>query len=205
MPDLVPHPLVTSVGLQLAGQGVVTLPRTVKRPAELLAAIEQGQVTGGDTTDSASPDDPIADDNQSADQKNVLATALADQANLPGLSLFAGFLGGPVEREKQLWRLLYFDARLSSWLLVPEAAIVVHERLKDRNAPFGLRDVLWVDGTATVVHGEGARSNEGRFLVGDFTRAGDFSASTTGGTFSAATGLLCEATTPGCCAGKRTR
>ena len=43
-----------------------------------------------------------------------------------------------------------------------------------------------------------------QFLRGGFIAAGDFSASLTGGTFSRATGLLCEVQTPGCC-GKYTR
>jgi hypothetical protein len=55
------------------------------------------------------------------------------------------------------------------------------------------------------VRGSGPQTGDGRFLVGRLTQAGEFAASTTGGTFSAATGLLCEATTPGCCIKPRTR
>jgi hypothetical protein len=173
MADLVPHPLVISVALTLAGERDGT---REDAPADL-------------------------DDNE----KNQLAEEFANQANLPGLSLFAGFLGGPVDHENMTWRLLYLDSRLDSWMLVPEDAIIVRQQLTDDNAPSGVRDVLWVDSTANLVRGSGPRTNEGRFLVGDLTRAGDFAASTTGGTFSAATGLLCEATTPGCCIRPRTR
>jgi hypothetical protein len=120
--------------------------------------------------------------------------------------LFAGFLGGPVKHtDGTEWRLLYLDSRLENWLLIPDDQIVVHQRLQDDNAPSGKRDALWVRSSATVVRGSGSRAKEGRFLVGEFTRAADFAASTTGGTFSAASGLLCEATTPGCCWGTRTR
>ena len=140
-----------------------------------------------------------------AGEKDKLATAFANQADLPGLTLFAGFLGGPVDHENLTWRLLYLDSQLDSWMLVPEDAILVYQQLADENAPSGVRDVLWVDATANLVRGSGARTNEGRFLVGELTRAGDFAASTGGGTFSAASGLLCEATTPGCCRVTRTR
>jgi hypothetical protein len=149
--------------------------------------------------------DPIDVDDLHLSQKEALAAALADKSDLPDLTLFAGFIGGRVDRgEDGEWRLVYLDSRLFSWLLVRESDILVHQRLSDEHAPSGMRDVLWIRGTANVIQGTGARSNEGRFLVGEFTRAGDFAASTTGGTFSAASGLLCEATTPGCCIPRRT-
>jgi hypothetical protein len=203
MADLVPHPLVTRVGLDLAEN---------KDFAKLKAAAQTFVTpfipTGQRTPDAAaysSAADTSDDDAQYPDEKNELATAVADQANLPDLSLFAGFLGGQVDHDNTKWRLLYLDARLNNWLLVPEDDIVVHQRLEDDRAPSGKRDALWVRGSATVVQGSGSRETDGRFLVGEFTRAGDFAASTTGGTFSAASGLLCEATTPGCCWGARSR
>jgi hypothetical protein len=203
MANLVPHPLVTRVGLDLAEN---------KDFAKLKDAA-QTFVTPFIPTGQREPDaaaysnaaDTSDDDTQYPDEKNKLATAVADQANLPDLSLFAGFLGGQVDHDNTKWRLLYLDARLNNWLLVPEDDIVVHQRLGDDRAPSGKRDALWVRGSATVVQGSGSREKEGRFLVGEFTRAGDFAASTTGGTFSAASGLLCEATTPGCCWGARSR
>ena len=51
------------------------------------------------------------------EQKNTLAMALADQANLPELILVAGYLGGKVMHGVEEWRLLYLDSRLESWLL----------------------------------------------------------------------------------------
>jgi hypothetical protein len=190
MPDLVPHPLVTDVGLSLGerdGGALATY-------AEALREAAKGR--GRSQTD---------DDTKNPAEKNELAAALANQANLPDLTLFAGFLGGPVPHDGATWRLFYLDARLDNWLLVPQDDIVVHQRLNDDRAPSGRRDALWIRGTATLVRGSGSRAGEGRFLVGEFTRAGDFAASTTGGTFSAASGLLCEATTPGCCWGARSR
>jgi hypothetical protein len=199
MADLVPHPLVTSVALKLAQKNFGTL----QADADPLLK----KVAGGNAITAATYSDAIkkAKSSTHASEKDDLATAFANQANLPGLSLFAGFLGGPVDHENMTWRLLYLDSQLDSWMLVPEDAILVNQQLTDENAPSGVRDVLWVDSTANLLRGSGARTNDGRFLVGELTRAGDFAASTSGGTFSAATGLLCEATTPGCCRVTRTR
>jgi hypothetical protein len=130
---------------------------------------------------------------------------IGDRTDVPELSLFAGFLGDKLDHAGSTWWLLFTDARLQNWMLVEESDVVVFQPLKDDKAPYDQRDVLWVKAGATLVKGSGARTIEGRFVVGEFTRAGDFAASTTGGTFSAATGLMCEATTPGCCWGSRTR
>jgi hypothetical protein len=205
MADLVPHPLVTSVALKLAENGVGTLKKDAL--ALLRKATGNGRltVTGATAARFETAAATATDDSQHVAEKNALATAFADQATLDALSLFAGFLGGPVRHEGKDWRLLYLDSRLDSWMLVPAEAIIVSQRLDDDNAPSGKRDVLWVDATANLLRGSGPRTNDGRFLVGDLTQAGDFAASTGGGTFSAATGLLCEATTPGCCLSKRTR
>jgi hypothetical protein len=181
MADYQPHPLVTKVARKLAEKDVGTL----KSEAE--KKIDEQSRAGEEAENEA------------------YAEALANQANLPGLSLIAGYLGGALLREGVTWRLVYLDARLDSWLLVDENDIVVYQRLKDEKAAVGERDMLWVNATANLLRGSGPRTNDGRFLVGELTRAGDFAASSTGGTFSAATGLLCEATTPGCCIKPRTR
>jgi hypothetical protein len=200
MADLVPHPLVTRVGLDLAAKGSAEL----ATPAQVL--LRQLRVLSGQPVTFAMAVAAGDKDDECPKEKNDLAAELANLPAVPDLSLFAGFLGGPVkDKAKAEYRLLYLDSRLENWLLIPVKDIVVHERLEDDHAPSGMRDALWVRGAAMVVRGSGARSNEGRFLVGEFTRAADFAASATGGTFSAATGLLCEATTPGCCWGSRSR
>jgi hypothetical protein len=213
MTEFVPHPLVTRVGMYLSGdKGPVTFPdRAAGAASDLVSAKTEADAkapdaAGGDSEGASSPvTDPIDDDRQFVAEKNALAAALANQANLPDLTLVAGYLGGQVDHSGEYWRLLYLDSRLHNWLLILEDDIVVHQRLDDDHAASGKRDALWVNGTTTMVCGSGARASEGRFLVGDFTKAGDYAASTSGGTFSAATGLLCEATTPGCCWGTRTR
>jgi hypothetical protein len=195
MADFVPHPLVTCVARELGEKKVPAL----KADAKVKAAYKK------EPGDREARLKWAEDDSQDVTEKNDLATAFANQAALPGLSLIAGYLGGSMTRDKASWRVFYLDSRLDSWLLVAEDDIVVHQRLKDENAPSGARDVLWVDATANLLRGSGPQTNDGRFLVGQLTRAGDFVASTGGGTFSAASGLLCEATTPGCCIVTRTR
>jgi hypothetical protein len=178
MPELEPHPLVVKVARRLGAKGHPAL----KPLAENVAARPS----------------PAA--------RNALATELANQADNPELKLISGLLGGPIVRDRQTWRLVYLDSLLSTWLLVPEGEITAFERRSDNNAPSGQRDMLWINRTAPVVHGSGLGPNAQRFLVGEFTRAADFAPETRGGTFSAASGLICEAMTPNCyCLSPRTR
>ncbi len=97
------------------------------------------------------------------------------------------------------WLVFYLDARLQTWLLVQKESIVLRRTVDDRLSPFGSHDVIWVRGQAPIRHGSGPQSIQQRFLTGDFTRAGDFDAPPTGGTFSSPSGLLCAAGSPGCC------
>jgi hypothetical protein len=223
MADLKPHPLVTSVALKLAQLDVGTLRKVAtdelrtRLPTALRTAIEQDESPQqGDEAAAAAQlstawqdltageiDDAVRYATRA--QSDALAVAYANQQTTPALSLLAGYLGGRVEHDEGFWYLLYLDARLCDWMLVPEGDLIANERLKDDNAPHGVRDVLWVRSTANVVTGTGARPNDGRFLVGTLTRAGDFASSTPGGTFSAASGLICETTTPPCCYATRTR
>jgi hypothetical protein len=181
--DLDPNPLVTRVTAGLHQRGVA------------------GLVSRADAGKSAQELSGSADG-------TVLANALAGKASLPELVTFAGYLGGtldnPTGEEPATWRLLYLDSKLWTWLLVPDDGIVLRERVEEEGARGKERDVLWVNADAMVRRGSGPQSVHGRFLSGDFTRAGDFAASLSGGTFSAATGIFCEAVTPGSC-GPRTR
>jgi hypothetical protein len=137
-----------------------------------------------------------------------LADALANDPSVTPLVAFAGFLGGSIKRPgKKPWRVFYLDPKLVTWLIMNEDDIVAREQLVDPTAPFGQRDMIWLRSSASVTDGSGqprTQDIEAEFLRGDFVGAGDFSASLTGGTFSRATGLLCEVQTPGCC-GRRTQ
>ncbi len=133
------------------------------------------------------------------------ADQLAKRADVSELASFAGYLGGTVGREGKQWRLLYLDSQLQTWLLVREVDILYHEQVKDDTAALEKRDVIWVKADASVGRGSGPQSVESRFLTGEFTKAGDFDTAPGGGTTAAATGIFCEARTPFCCWGRRTR
>ena len=169
-------------------------------PHPLVVAAAKGLagVVGGPLKDALAAKRPVTTD-------EGFASTLADQANLPGLIVVIGYVGAQVPQGAATWRLVYLDARLDSWLLVDESNVVVSQKLTDPDAPMGEYDVLWVNATANIVRGSGPQSNDARFLVGQLTRAGEFAASTAGSSLAASSGLLCEATTPGCCITSRTR
>jgi len=138
---------------------------------------------------------------KAAPAQAATAADLAGASELPELVIFAGFLGDTVTHPGagKDWRLLYLDWRLLTWLLVQEDGIVLAEKVSDETAPSGMRDVIWVKAEASVRSGSGPQSVEARFLTGEFTRAGDFEAPLTGGTFAGSTGVFCEAKTVNCC------
>jgi hypothetical protein len=128
--------------------------------------------------------------------------ALARASDVPELVSFAGFLGDTIPQPGQAakkWRVLYLDLELRNWLLVLDTDILDAQKVGDKTAPSGERDVIWVRADASVGRGRGSPSVEARFLTGEFTRAGDFEAPPTGGTLAAATGVFCEFRTPSCC------
>jgi hypothetical protein len=146
---------------------------------------------------------PAASASAPATLSNALAAFSSPQR--PQVVVFAGYLGPaqtdpyPDDRSKTTWRLLYQDAKAMSWLMVPEDAIVLHDRSKDDTAAFRLRDYIWVRADAPVRQGTEEESEQARFLVGTFTSAGDLHDSLTGAsTAPAGSGILC-APTPECC------
>jgi hypothetical protein len=146
-------------------------------------------------------------------QEAAAVAAYGQATGLPDLIAFTGFLGPTIDQPApgdqaapdgqpppaRTWRMLYLDLELRTWLLVEDDEILVNEKVEDRAAPSGRRDMIWVTADAPVGHGSGSPSVEARFLTGDFTRAGDFEAPPAGGTLSAATGVFCNARTAGCC------
>jgi len=144
------------------------------------------------------------------DKTRALADALANDPAVPELYTFAGFLGGVLKDDtdttKTMWRLLYLDSKLFTWLLVDHNSILLRKDVDDETSPAGTRDYVWMKADASVSRGEGPpQRNEiqARFLRGDFVSAGDFAASVTGGTYAPPTGPACPLT-PGCC-GKKTK
>ena len=118
--------------------------------------------------------------------------------------VFAGYLGpvqidaGDAASPRRIWRLLYQDANAVSWLLVPQNAIVLHNRARDKNAAFKLRDLIWVRADAPVRQGTEEESQQARFLTGNFTSACDLHATLTDANPPPpGSGILC-APTPEC-------
>ena len=184
MTPLKPNPLVTALAKELVSAVLVL---------DSAGAVQQ-------VSPSQANDDEIMD-------------ALVADPSVPQLVTFAGFLGGKFDdRSGTTWRFLYLDPKLVTWLVVNEDDVVLHRKVQDVTMPSKdkdpiLRDLVWLKSSASVSDGSGPprpREIEAQFLRGDFIGAGDFSASLTGGTFSRATGLLCEVQTPGCC-GRYTR
>jgi hypothetical protein len=128
--------------------------------------------------------------------------AAAAAPSSPERRSFTGYLGETFNHGVD-WTMLYVDSSLESWLLIETDGIVARETIPRRagsGSPAPL-DVIWVLADAAVGRGGRSLTLEGAFLSGNFTRAGDFEASPTGGTLAASTGVFCEARSAGCCKG----
>ena len=196
-PDLSPHPLVTALAHGLR--------KETRTPTQLLAdAFARAQAAagaGGPPAAGGVAAGPVA-------AAQMLVNAFAKESNLPELVTFAGYVGGILDNRggptKAEWLQLYLDGKLRTWLLVEKTGIVFRSTIEDKTALGGQRDVIWAKADTAVKRGSGTPPAQSRFLSGEFVSAGDFSASLTGGTVSAATGIFCDAQTPGCC-GRPTR
>jgi hypothetical protein len=141
---------------------------------------------------------------QAAAQRAGLAKPadFGEATGIPQLVVFAGLLGASVVKPGGGgdWYLLYLDWALADWLLVEERGIVHRQTITDPAISPLTRDVIWVHEDASVGLGSRSQSKESQFLIGEFTRAGDFEAPVGGGTMGgASTGVFCEARTPTCC------
>ena len=129
--------------------------------------------------------------------------APAQGAESPDRRSFVGYLGRTFNHGGVEWSILYRDLSLETWLIIETQGIVGRRRIfaaAGSGSPADL-DVLWVLVDATVGQGGRSLSSLGAFLSGQFTRAGDFEASPSGGTLDASTGVFCEGRSPGCCKG----
>lgn len=200
MAQLVPHPVVAALAERLETDEKTFLDEyhDVRR-AEAYAAA------------GADPDQAAEARSDLDARARELANQLAGDSRLPEVNAFAGFLGGILDDKagttKAIWRLLYLDAKLLTWLLVKEDEILLRSSVRDEKAPFNKRDVIWLKSDASLGEGSGPPQPDevqARFLRGSFTRAGDFAATLSGGTFAPAGGPLDGVLTWGCC-GRRTR
>ena len=132
-----------------------------------------------------------------ASDPQALAAAFAESADVSQVAAFEGYLGATVPHDGKDWCVFYLDLQARSWLLVERDCIVERAIVEHSTWPCK-RDVLWVRGDGAVGIGHGSQSVQAQFLTGEFTRAGDFEASPTGGTLEAATGVFCRGT-PSCC------
>jgi hypothetical protein len=200
--DLAPHPLVVQVGIGLCSDDEALEAAVVA----LAKAKEEAVAEAAAAEPEAQPAAKILDDDAVAgDEKAEVAKQVVARVDRSELGLFAGYLGPQIDRGGTKWRLLFVDARLRQWLQFPSDDIVAETRQADQSAAFGKRDVVWLRGDAPVIRGHAPRSAEGRFLSGDLTRAADIEAGSGGAPEGGATGLFCEATTPFCCIGSRSR
>jgi hypothetical protein len=186
-PDPLPaHPLV--LGLTASAElktGALGASRLAQSATDVAAAINQA---GGATAKPAQP----PTDAQLED--------FSVSSETPPFTLVAGYLGGGVQENGAPARqVLFLDAQLSKWLLVPIEEISLFNRVKDDSAAFGLRDILWLTSHARVIPGDASDSVRQSYLSGPFTRADQVPTTVTGGTFPGTGGLLMEAITPGCC------
>jgi hypothetical protein len=191
------HPLIKGLAFALA-------PGTKTSPNKLAEATAAAIAAKADWAPEATADAiPKEERSDPASGQNSLPRFIESQR--AAVVVFAGYLGpGTVGPTGTVWRFLYQDAKAVSWLLVPEHAIVLHDRADDKRAAFQKRDLIWVRADAPVRQGTQEESEQARFLTGTFTNAGDLHA-----TLSDAdpappgSGILC-APTPGCC-GRPTR
>ena len=186
--NLTPHPLVAGIAAELDEKGL-----PLKKKGGELVAAKEAAATGTPPKDDRGELKTVG----AEDAKSIVG--LAALPDVPEMVTFAGYVGARITRDAKDWCVFYLDSRLLTWLLVPTDGIVFRDAVQDDLAPCGVQDVLWVKADTTVGRGSGSLSIEGQFLSGEFTRAGDFEAGPTGGTQAAATGVFCEARSPGCC------
>jgi hypothetical protein len=124
---------------------------------------------------------------EAGDDEDKIAEAYA-QYPADRLVTLEGYLGAIVEKNGVKWRVVYGDATCSTWVLMPDDAIVRHrEGPEDKEPPFDPVDVLWLKADAPVLRGREALHPdeiEARSLRGEFIQAGELAASMGGGTFS---------------------
>jgi hypothetical protein len=186
--DLPVHPLIKGLAV---GLKYPTIPNLSAAKAAAFAAAQE-QWNPPQLTDSQAISATKAENNAVAD--------FADPQRAEVVT-FAGYLGPEVLNpvDDKPWRFLYQDARAVSWLLVPQDAIILHDRTRDRKAAFRLRDVIWVRADAPVRQGTEEEEQQSRFLVGPFTIASDLHSTLTDtNPPPPGSGILC-APTPECC------
>jgi hypothetical protein len=174
---LPPHPIVVSL-------------------AETLGSDKVKVVLGGRKPLGAPAPDAALED--------VLPTQIGDFGTLAGspeIKCITGYIGGQCTYPSSSiwWQILFLDANLRNWIIVDRQQILYSDRRDDREAAAGKRDFIWVKADTLIAHGDPQTDPKNLFLTGAFTRAGDYETSVRGDTHSSASGLICDAITPGGC------
>src|SRR4051812_28540069 len=120
------HPLIA--GLASAG-----LEKALgNAQASLVAARDTARLTTGPDFDLSDPD--------------IDKFGIAPQS--PQLVVFAGYLGGRQRNTTTTgpeWQVMFLDMTGSTWMIVPFDKILLHSRVEDDSAAYGLRDMIWVN------------------------------------------------------------
>jgi hypothetical protein len=116
----------------------------------------------------------MADDKKTPGNADFIKRVVGDPANPPETRVLSGWFGDAAEEG---YRRLYSDAELSSYVDIPEDAILHTEPIRD-SQPAGAV-LVWVKRDAVLKPGGSAASRAARFLQGDVQR--DFSHTGEGG------------------------
>ena len=122
-------------------------------------------------------------DKKTPGNADFISRVVGDPANPPETRVLSGWFGDAAEEG---WRRLYTDAELSSYVDIPEDAILHTEPIRDSQPAGGV--LVWVKRDAELKPGGSAASRAARFLQGDVQR--DFSTPEKAG-FRCATQVPC--------------
>src|ERR1051325_6091501 len=96
-----------------------------------------------------------------SDEKSFIGRVVGDPANPPDTRLLSGGLGGSGEKG---YKRLYTDPELSSYVDIPDDAILHTEPIRDSQPAGGV--FVWIKADAAVKQGGSAAGRAGRFLQG---------------------------------------
>ena len=96
-----------------------------------------------------------------SDEKSFIGRVVGDPANPPDTRLLSGWLGDSGEKG---YKRLYTDPELSSYVDIPDDAILHTEPIRDSQPAGGV--FVWIKADAAVKQGGSAAGRAGRFLQG---------------------------------------
>ncbi len=108
-------------------------------------------------------------------EDDFISKIVKDPAQPPDVLLLTGYLGASSEPG---YTRLYFDAQLSNYVEIPDAAILHIQKIPAEQSPLG-ESYVWIDKNAEIIHGKvGPNRPKAKFLEGpilqDFMRGAQF-------------------------------